>query len=106
MSNHPQRSGERVNVVNLDGETECVSLPAPFWEAPVRGQQHFTGVWITGLYYGPRTRRMFRRAHSIWDRGDGCATGITYRELALSDFLALCDRVGADVPEGIGAPAV
>lgn len=106
MSNHPQRSGERVTITNLDGEAERVTLPAPFWSGSASGPAHSTGVWITALYLGPRTGRMFRRSHSIWDRGDGATVGTTYRELTLPEMLACCDRIGADVPDAIEASEV
>lgn len=106
MANHPQRSGERVTITNLDGESERVTLPQPFWAASVSGPAHSTGVWITALYLGPRTGRMFRRSHSIWDRGDGATVGTTYRELSMPEFLACCERVGVEPPDQVAAPAV
>ena len=106
MANHPNRSSERVTITNLDGESERVTLPAPFWSHPVSGPAHSTGVWITALYLGPRTGRMFRRSHSAWDRGDGAQIGTTYRELTLPEFLTCCDRVGVEPPEQVGAPEV
>ncbi len=105
-TNHPQRSGERVTIINLDGEAERVTLPAPFWHGSATGPAHSTGVWITGLYLGPRTGRMFRRSRSIWDRGDGATVGTTYRELTGSEFLTCCELVGVDPPDQVAAPDV
>lgn len=106
MANHPQRSGERVTIINLNGESERVTLPAPFWEGSVTGPAHSTGVWITALYLGPRTGRMFRRSHSIWDRGDGATVGTTYRELTEPELLTCCERVGTSPPDQVAAPEV
>ena len=38
-----------------DGECCYMSLPAPLWEGRV---EISVGVWLTGLYKGPKTGRM------------------------------------------------
>lgn len=106
MTNHPSRSTERVTITNLNGEHERVTLPAPHYESRACGQSNGgTGVWITALYAGPRTGRKFVRSHSMWDRGDGCTVGTTYREIDESQYLAYCERVGCD-PEHVDSVEV
>ena len=97
MTNHPNRSTERVTLQTLNGNTERVTLPQPHYECPHNGRgQDQTGVWIEALYVGPRTGRRFVRHYSIWDRGDGSTVGTTYRELDTSEYLWLCERVGCE----------
>ena len=107
MTNHPNRSNERVTITNLHGENERVAMPAPHYTAEARGQEDYTGVWITGLYSGSRTGRKFIRTHSIWERspGDGRNVGTTYRELSESDYLSSCARVGCE-PEHVAPTEV
>lgn len=105
MSNHPNRNTERVTLQNLSGGLERVTLPQPHYEDDATGQQTYTGVWVTGLYSGPRTGRKFVRTYSIWDRGDGQTTGTTYRELDEAEYLDYCHRVGCE-PQHVTPTAV
>lgn len=104
MTNHPNRSTERVTITNLAGENERVTLPQPHFSDAATNSSGYnnagTGVWITALYAGPRTGRKFIRTNSIWDRGDGCNVGTTYRELDESEYLGACKRVGCE-PESV-----
>lgn len=104
MTNHPNRSTERVTITNLAGDCERVTLPQPHFSESARNSSGYnntgTGTWITALYAGPRTGRKFIRTHSIWDRGDGATVGTTYRELAEPAYLAACERVGCE-PEHV-----
>jgi hypothetical protein len=98
MTNHPHRNTERVTVTNLRGDSERVTLPHPHYESPAAGQETWTGVWITGLYAGPRTGRKFVRTESIWQRShnDSRCVGTTYRELDQAEYLDLCERVDCE----------
>ena len=97
--NHPNRSSEKVTIRNDYAHTyERVTLPHPFYESSATGQEDYTGVWITGLYIGPRTKRMFVRTHSIWDDGHGRNVGTTYQEIDRSQMLEYCLKVGVEPP--------
>ena len=91
-----------VTAMNLRGEYERVTLPKPHYEQPASGQEHWTGVYITALYFGPRTNRHFIRTDSCWQRShnDSRCVGITYREVELSDYLDACRRVDCE-PVGV-----
>ena len=92
-------------ISNLYGDTERVSLPQAHYAAAARGQQDFTGVWITGLYSGPRTGRRFAETYSIWQNSRGGTTGTSIRELDESEYLDYCRRVGTE-PAHVAATAV
>ena len=94
---------QTVTITNLSDERERVHLPEPFFTAEARGQEDFTGVWITGLFYGPRTHRMVAKTYSIWDDGHGRNVGERYRELDTSLFLHYCQKVRIDPPDGLSA---
>lgn len=83
-------------ITNLFGDNERVSLPAPHYRGKASGQQDFTGIWITGLYSGPRTGRRFVETYSIWQSSRGGTTGTSIRELSESDYLDYCQRVGCE----------
>ena len=80
-------------ILNLSGKLERVSLPTPHYSASASGEAEFTGVWITGLYSGPRTGRRFAETYSIWDNGRGGHTGASVHELDESEYLRYCDIV-------------
>ena len=90
----------KITIVDIDGDrTERVSLPKPFFEAPAaRRPQDSTGVWITGLYYGPRSGRCFIATYSIWDRGDGVVEGAGVKEVEILELGRVADQMGAELP--------
>lgn len=93
-------------ITNLDGDYERVSLPAPHYTGPANGAEHFAGVWITGLYSGPRTGRKFVRTYSIWQSRNGYGVkGETLRELDETEYLEYCERVGCE-PINVSATEV
>ena len=84
-------------ITKLNGDHERVSLPIPHYTAPARGEQLCTGVWITGLYSGPRTGRKFVRTYSIWQRRNGHGVvGETLQELNAAEYLHYCNLVGVE----------
>ena len=85
-------------ITNLAGDCERVSLPAPHFTHDTHGQENLsTGVWITGLYSGPRTGRKFVRTYSIWQSRNGYGVrGETYRELDESEYLEHCAIVDCE----------
>jgi hypothetical protein len=89
MTNHPNRSTERVTIQTGYDQAERIALPTPHWTGKREIQ---TGVTLEALYRGPRTGRMFARSYSIWDDGHGRNTGTIYRELDMSEYLRLCDK--------------
>jgi hypothetical protein len=91
-------------ITTLSGDKERVSLPKPHYTAAARGQQDFTGVWITGLYSGPRTGRRFAETYSIWENQRGGCAGTSVRELDDSEYLDYCRRAGTE-PVGVVATA-
>jgi hypothetical protein len=84
---------ETVTLTNLRGISERVTLPAPHWEGK---RSRGAGVWTRALYVGPRTGRMFLRADSIWDRGDGITEGTVYRELDPAGYLEIARTLGIE----------
>ena len=91
-------------ITNLNGDNERVTLPEAHWKGK---ENDGTGVWITGLYYGPRSGRIFIKTHSIWDDGRhmGINVGTRVREVERCEFLRACERTGATVPEQLEATA-
>lgn len=84
-------------IINLHGDCERVSLPAPHFTTHTHGPENLTtGIWITDLYSGPRTGRKFARTWSIWQKRDGGIEGETYRELDEIDYLHYCTVVGCE----------
>lgn len=89
----------KATIINLNDEYERVSLPEPIFEKKAHGPSDLgAGVWITGLYISPRSRRMFLRTYSIWMKEDGSIVGTRVRELDQSDFLDYCQRVDINPP--------
>lgn len=97
-NNHPNRSTERVTIDNLRGLAERVTLPAPLWEGR---RNTSTGVYLTAIYRGPRTGRMFARYLSQWDG----SVGTTYAEISADEYLHVCRLVDVE-PAGVDAAAV
>ena len=85
-------------ITNLDGESERVSLPTPHFTHHTHGQENLsTGVWLTGLYSGPRSGRKFARTWSIWQKRVGYGVvGETYFELGEAEYLHYCNVVGTE----------
>jgi hypothetical protein len=86
-------------IINLSGEHERVTLPQPEYSASKSGQEDFgTGVWLTGIWRGPRTGRMFVRTYSIWasSRNDGSNVGSRTIEVDESGYLRACDVAGIE----------
>lgn len=84
-------------ILNLAGDYERVSLPAPHYTGPANGAEHFAGAWITGLFSGPRTGRKFASTYSIHQRGNGRGVvGEIYCELNEAEYLRYCDRVDTE----------
>lgn len=103
MTNHPNRSTERVTLENLRGRQERVTLPSPMWEGRVK---RGAGITLEAIYYGPRTGRMFARHYSGWQsHTTGLTEGTTYSEIDTGDYLHLC-RLADVEPIGVDAPAV
>ena len=88
----------KTTIVNLNGENERISLPDPCYSAKASGQEDMgAGVWLTGLYRGPRTGRMIAETHSIWESGNsGRTVGTRFREVDTDEWLRLCGVAGID----------
>ena len=97
----------KYTITNLRGDAERITLPSAHYCQAARGFEHFTGVWITDLWAGPRTGRMFVRTYSIWQRAhnDGRNEGYRIRELTLSEYLRYCDIVDCEPAASIYATA-
>ena len=88
----------KVIATNLSGLYEYVLLPKALYSCRASGQDDFTGIWITGLYRGSRTGRMFVETHSIWAKcGSNGIVGTTFKEVDESTFLFYCSKVNLDV---------
>ena len=82
-----------VTITNLYDEAERISLPktAEYDNDSTRRAEDHTGVWITGIWTGPRTGRHIGRSYSIWeDRTHHCNVGTRYRELDEEEYLQWC----------------
>jgi hypothetical protein len=97
---------KKTATVFRDGSAERVTLPEPFYSAKAQGQEDYTGVCVTGLYYGPRSGRCFVETYSVWDDGTGRCQGDSISEVELSELLKIAKHVRADVPDSIPAPQV
>lgn len=63
------------------------TLPFPLWTGdciPVNEWQ--TGVYLTGVYWQPRAKRLILRTVSIWSDNKGRSIGETYREAELAEY--------------------
>ena len=85
-----------VTITNLQGEAERVTLPRPQMECEVSGPEDWTGIWLTGLYVGPRSGRIVRRVYSIWQASDGGVTGKVYDEIDHETYLRMCKIAGVE----------
>ena len=96
-----------VTAINLQGDHERVTLPQPHYWKQARGQEDYGGVWITGIYSGPRSGRRFVETESIWDDGRhiGICVGTTFKEVSESEYLTACERVRCE-PENVKATEV
>ena len=87
----------KATIDNLQGETERVSLPEPHYLVSANHNfEEFTGVVITALYSGPRSRRRVAQTDSIWDNGRHGVVGTTYRELEENEYLHYCRLVDVE----------
>lgn len=58
------------------------TLPEPFYAGGTTDADAIsTGVYLTGLYWQPRARRLIARTYSIWARADGSHTGERHEEV-------------------------
>lgn len=91
----------KVTIQDLNANNERVSLPAPLWTGRV---QYSVGLYVTAIYRGPRSGRMFAEFYSFWERRDGSGRveGHTIREIDADEYLHYCRL--ADV-EPVGAEA-
>lgn len=68
-------------------------LPLPFWENATLGNRNEigTGLYITALYYGKKTKRIIGKFYSIWeDRSrPGQIYGIYYRQLPMYELQSI-----------------
>ncbi len=84
----------RAIIRNLSEDREYINLPAPHYEADTAGEPEYSGVWITALYVGPKSKRKFIKTHSIWQDGQSSnIIGTRIRELSESEYLDMCDKV-------------
>ena len=63
------------------------TLSDPFYEGGMtQADEYWTGVYLTGLYWQPRARRLIARTYSIWARADGTHTGERFEEICPSQY--------------------
>jgi hypothetical protein len=87
----------KLTITNLRGENEYLSMSKPEYESSKCGQADYgTGVWLIGIFRGPKTGRMFISTDSIWDNGNGCCVGQRTREVDESEYLRACRVAGID----------
>jgi len=83
----------KVKVSDLHGNCDYLSLPAPLWEGK---KEISVGVWLTGLYKGPKTGRMVARFDSRWVDHKGRITGEYFSRIFICDWVNYCDLAGID----------
>ncbi len=84
----------KVKVNGMDyGDCCYLSLPAPLWEGK---EELNTGIWLTGLYKGPKSGRMVARFYSQWVDHKGRITGEYFSRIYLSDWVTYCELAGID----------
>jgi hypothetical protein len=87
----------KAEVKNVYGDYVLMSLPAPLWEGKA---QIGTGVWLTGLYRGPRTGRTVARYMSSWvDSKTGLIEGESFAMCDNSTWLWYCETAGINDPQ-------
>lgn len=58
------------------------TLPEPFFEGGMTAaDEYWAGVYLIGLYWQPRARRLIARTYSILTRADGTHTGERHEEV-------------------------
>lgn len=63
------------------------TLPEPFYEGGMTGADEYnTGLFLTGLYWQPRARRLIARTYSIWAQRDGSHIGERFEEVCPSQY--------------------
>jgi len=84
----------KVKVTGIyDGDSCYLNLPAPLWEGR---EQINTGVWLTGLYKGPKSGRMVARIDSQWAGLHGRTAGEHFERCYLANWIDYCELAGID----------
>jgi len=76
-----------------DSDCRYLSLPTPMWE----GREELnTGIWLTGLYKGPKSGRMVARFDSQWVDQKGRMEGESFSRIYMSEWINYCEIAGID----------
>ena len=63
------------------------TLTEPFYTGGTTpDDEYWTGVFLTGLYWQPRARRLIARTYSIWAKADGSHTGERFEEVCPKQY--------------------
>ena len=63
------------------------TLPDPFYEGGMTAADEIdAGIYLTGLYWQPRARRLIARTYSIWAGSDGVHVGEKHEEVCPSRY--------------------
>ena len=63
------------------------TLPGPFYTAGITtADEYDTGLFLTGLYWQPRARRLIARTYSIWAKSDGTHYGERFTEVCPTQY--------------------
>ena len=77
----------------IDGKRYDTDKMDTIWEGR---QESGTGVHIEGIYMTPRSKRVFVKTYSIWDRGDGAVVGYRVHEAHSEEIGHLADKFDLD----------
>ena len=91
---------------DCDEQKQWLSLPKPFFETKPTGREDYTGVWVTKLFYGKKSKRCFVETYSIWDDGRGKCIGYTVNEVRKGELAEYVKKVGVEMPDEIDAEEI
>ena len=81
-------------ILNLKGERERVSLPAPQWSG---SKETSTGILTLAIFSGPRTGRKIHHYFSSWQEKSGRGVvGECHDEIDNDQYLTLCQKLDID----------
>ena len=93
-----------VTVQTPTGESIRMALPPAVWEGGVKCS---TGITRTGLYVGPRSKRVVARHYSIWeDRQTHCCIGERFSLIEDPDTLARLAGEHQELADALEAAAI
>ena len=73
--------------INTYPRTLRTTLPKPLWEGEcIPANEWETGIFLTAVYWQPRSHRLIIRTYSIWAKPDGTIMGEQFQEVDPSQY--------------------